>query len=644
MDDHFAAMDVAEIREHYWGEDKNDFYDLEKQKALDKQAKDISRQLQEFDDFFDPFMQLNSAEELESKTRQLQTKVIAQESTAASHELQFDHYGIESQWRLNDGPKDLLAYSVGQRLELEIGFPDSACPAMGSALLVEVLQLLGQPWMSGCVMLVKCIQSPHPEEVDRRSVLKIVDPRFCMLPLPADTSICALQRYVDTVICGRADESRSELLNQHGGPVPFDWWHIFAPLTHWQSLLTRILQAHAIARTEVNAYRRLQDLQGYHIPTLYHEVRTLPWAQVPTSASDLVRCYGLLIEYIEGDTLATFSHSKTMHSPKVYEEAIRACNILEYYGFNHESIAGRNIIVRREPKADGSRIVMIDLYRHRILNKAEGYGKYSEYWSPETMLQSEDCDNAENFPEHMFTGRMSEPIVFNRSQSYFFTALCHRFDKDDTEISRAINLAKIRFRVIMDDIWQIDGRPILDRDLEQKVLLSQVAYKIIQEERGTSPLMEEEWQTWHLRALPRIAARLGYKTDGLLGRFDYAVQKYVERPNTPKLPREAIITFDTSPSTIATKTSDDVDSSTSGTNGFTSSTSSSALTSSSSNTSIEFPSLNPDTAAHKNVPRVFIPDSRKWGDYDSLEMELRTWLEQKLTETMATSEEKSHGA
>ena len=47
MDDHFAAMDVAEIREHYWGEDKNDSYDLETQQALGKHAKDISRQLQD---------------------------------------------------------------------------------------------------------------------------------------------------------------------------------------------------------------------------------------------------------------------------------------------------------------------------------------------------------------------------------------------------------------------------------------------------------------------------------------------------------------------------------------------------------------------------------------------------------------------
>lgn len=189
----------------------------------------------------------------------------------------------------------------------------------------------------------------------------------------------------------------------------------------------------------------------------------------------------------------------------------------------------------------------------------------------------------------------------------------------------------------MDDIWEIDHRPILDRDLEQKVLLSQVAYKIIQEERGTSALTEKDWQTWQLRALPRIAARLGYETDGLLKQFERAVQKYIERPNTPTLPEEALITFDTSPSTIATNL-DDVDSPTSSTNSSATSISSSALTSSSSNTSIETLSLNSDLAAHKTVPRVFIPDSRKWANYDGLGTELRTWLEQKLAETMARSE------
>ncbi len=246
MEDHFAAMNAAEIRKEYWGEASNDF----------TESKQVKKP--------DPFARL------------LRREGATQKNNKASREIGVDHYGLAGQWKLDERPIYLPAYFVGQRIEFDIGFPDSACPDTGEHFLVEVLKLLGEPRKSGCVMLVRCIESQQARDVDQKFVLKVIDPRFCPLVYGRYTSMTALQHFVDMLNSGTATEFLKALPTDHSK----DFLYRLLALSDWQKLIALTYHGHHMAKKEAIAYRHLQELQGYHIPKFYYEVCIRPWIQV----------------------------------------------------------------------------------------------------------------------------------------------------------------------------------------------------------------------------------------------------------------------------------------------------------------------------------------------------------------------------
>ena len=480
------------------------------------------------------------------------------------------------------------------------------------------------------MMVVRCIESPQRQHVGEKFVLKIVDPRFCLSQYRTNTSVHALQRLVDMMNCGTAEEFSKTLIADPDKTFPPDRW--IRRLSNWQKLVALSLHGYAMARTEATVYKHLQDLQGYHIPTFYYEVCTRPWIKAPPSAAGLVRSCGFLIEYVEGDTLNSFKPSKHESEMQIYEEAIRAFNVFEFYGFEHGSMAKRNTLVRKQPKDDGSRIVCIDFYRHYIHKAEDGYGKYwthPPHWPPETTLAYDvlGCysDDGE-WRRLLYTGRMNEREVFSTCYNDLVTD------------AGAVMAAKIRYRVMMDEVWYIDHRPVLDMHLKHKVLLSRVVYKIVQQEVWVAPearvdgktWARDDWEKWHLRALPQIALWLGYESEGLLERFECALREYINRPNTPVSVKKAFTDLNPSEDDVHLKSSgsgtgNEEDSSSSSTSG---SLFSAAVTPASSRTSFDSLESKPDLRVLGLTGRVFIPKENKWADQDALEEELKAWLSQ----------------
>lgn len=99
---------------------------------------------------------------------------------------------------------------------------------------------------------------------------------------------------------------------------------------------------------------------------------------------------GFVMEKVDGICLDDMGPMPKYFKREVYLEAINAVNSLEYYGFEHKSLAPRNLVVRHERQLNGTPCVMlIDLPKHLTWSSEDGYFKYKDVWAGtmETMMK-----------------------------------------------------------------------------------------------------------------------------------------------------------------------------------------------------------------------------------------------------------------
>jgi hypothetical protein len=167
------------------------------------------------------------------------------------------------------------------------------------------------------------------------------------------------------------------------------------------------------------------------------------------------------------------------------------------FGFTHNSIHGRNIILRKECSLGTPSIVFIDLYRHSRLTREPclcnaDNARWKWPMNPTDRHVGEGPGRMYHFPEfHLFRAYLTSPTI------------------STTSTSDAIKVACQRYRTIMFAAWHIargsyvQGDPTNELCNKAKVTLK--VHKIIEEEVGSCTSSRGDWEEWYVRALLRIA-------------------------------------------------------------------------------------------------------------------------------------------
>jgi hypothetical protein len=444
-------------------------------------------------------------------------------------------------------------YTIGERLDLEIDTHSTLADHTPKTYLkVEVVKKLGEPWRSGCVMLCHCLESPRSSQVGQRYVLKIVDPRLLYIRrskwLTSDTN--TFKRYVMMVVSGAADTFLKDYsASMLGHDSDFDLKT--SQLSGWQAEAVWHKSCQVTVEEEISAYRHLQSLQGDVIPKFIHQVWTCPWY---THASGPCERYfqapGFLIEYVDGITfgdIADGGHVPRFLWEELYAEAVRVVSVLEYYNFDHKSLAPRNIMVAHKRRPDGRpRVVLIDLHKHSIWAEEDGYFKHDIRWCSDMELSlyskaqeiivSTSCEQRtpnpnDNwfrtfFTDQILTGRFAERRLF-RYPDPEYDSERRKYPSEQTLLNC------LRWRVIMDDLWFIQDVSLVPSLIEEKARISRIAAKIMYEEVRTLGLFWE-CDDWYLRALPRKYEELDFEPD-VVASFNEAFEAYCQRPNGPQM-------------------------------------------------------------------------------------------------------------
>jgi hypothetical protein len=143
-------------------------------------------------------------------------------------------------------------------------------------------------------------------------------------------------------------------------------------LQPWVRLGAAQARGYRMARDEKDAYAHLSSLQGILTPKFHHFVCTQPWTQGPYSSGHdktMVKSCGFIVEYIEGRTLKTLDEGGDYVEEEVYEDIMRSITAMDAFGFTHNSVHGRNIILRNDYSPGASSVVFVDLYRHSGQNR-----------------------------------------------------------------------------------------------------------------------------------------------------------------------------------------------------------------------------------------------------------------------------------
>ena len=398
-------------------------------------------------------------------------------------------------------PFKVPEYTVGEELYLEV-VPNHACPRVKTPdlryLKFKAVKLLGTPWRSGCVMEVKCLETPDTDYIGRIFVLKLLDHRFLpMFNWFSEPTIRSMKRFINMVCCGAVDEFLAEAGHRVNlGGWKHDNYHSVKGLfSEWQQQALVHKSCQTVVEDEISAYERLRELQGKCIPKLMYRVRTCPWLNMEEPFSKYFQYEGFVMEKVDGVCLESVGRLPAFLQREIYQQAVNAINTLEYYGFEHKSLASRNLMVRHERQVSGvPYITLIDLHKHLTWSAEDGYFKYREVWngSMETRMQyvsgffdpwwdvdcRDDCKGDE-WDEHIATGRFAEKNLFldvnYQDPSDMALAGARRVVSP-----RALVNARLRWRVIMDDLWFVRSDKDRLQEIDERARLSRVAYKIMQ--------------------------------------------------------------------------------------------------------------------------------------------------------------------
>jgi hypothetical protein len=251
----------------------------------------------------------------------------------------------------------------------------------------------------------------------------------------------------------------------------------------WQKEALMYRHCISVAQTELDAYSRLQELQGTCIPEIIWKVRTCPWMKLDHPFDQFLQYPGFVMEDVAGVCLAKIGQLPRHIFTEIYDEAVRVLNSLEYYGVEHRSLAARNIMLKHRRRQNGQpHVVLIDLHKHLMWSPDESYYKYRGLWdAPEKLMkgrmwydrdlwpQSEDALKQEQeWNELIATGRFAERELFTKETRPY-------------DLTRE----RIAYRVIMDDIWYVSDHRMLLQELGRKAKMSRIAYKILKVHRSS---------------------------------------------------------------------------------------------------------------------------------------------------------------
>ena len=387
----------------------------------------------------------------------------------------------------------LDSYKVKDELDLEIVDSNKTSGQAKTYLKVKVLKLLGTPWRSGCVMLCECLESPKAFQVGKHYVLKIVDHRLLQSQRSHVHGLCeptlhTYQRYADMALNGTADEflNSSFPLASLSHDKEFELHaHTYEP---WQAEAGFHRICEVMVQEEMVAYHHLKHLQGTYIPDLIYEIRTCPWfAKLgETPFEHYFQSPGFLLECVDGVALNEISKVPRFFWEEIYQEAVRTANILAYYGFDHKSLAPRNLIVKHQRAPNGRvRVVFIDLHKHGLWSEEDGYFKYDIRWHndmEEGLFWRSECGDSnpneedisrvqwyrKMWHQRIFTGRFGEKSLFNYPEKW-------EREEDGREPDADTIRNCIKYRIIMDDLWHIEDKTLIDTMVHVKGQVSRIA-------------------------------------------------------------------------------------------------------------------------------------------------------------------------
>lgn len=160
---------------------------------------------------------------------------------------------------------------------------------------------------------------------------------------------------------------------------------------------------------ETEVYERVKDLQGKDVPRLMAYVSLSP---CPSSYNNLFGCPGILLEFIDGFSLADLKD----HAPKdtwqsICDDAIRVVNLIGDRDLRNDDVHPRNAIVRRDATIDKFKVFIID-FGHCVLRKPDN--DELDWRHDKAWIDEEDAIGGEM--RHIL--RNDEGFVFHRTPKY----------------------------------------------------------------------------------------------------------------------------------------------------------------------------------------------------------------------------------
>ncbi|KAG1880150.1 hypothetical protein F4604DRAFT_1651609 [Suillus subluteus] len=235
-------------------------------------------------------------------------------------------------------------YIQGGRLQLQVSlFNDEKSSFIRTALIRKAFT----PCTKCQVLLVEIEDVPVRAGFPNPLIAKIYDPRFnyeranplprqCPIPWSAANEKAAADR-------------RALAPGDNYSRVP-QWEREFLDGSLWEETYYREYED-SFAR-EVEAYRRLEHLQGSTIPRLYGSGRVVSGHGEGRAISPRV----FFVEYIPGENLANTQDPHSVPS-SAYQELVKAVSTLASFGIIHTNMRPSNIVVsNNHPR----RVVLID--------------------------------------------------------------------------------------------------------------------------------------------------------------------------------------------------------------------------------------------------------------------------------------------
>ncbi|KAF5611237.1 serine threonine kinase fnkB [Fusarium subglutinans] len=117
-------------------------------------------------------------------------------------------------------------------------------------------------------------------------------------------------------------------------------------VARFEALIWRYADKHF--KTEAEAYNRMQDLQGVHIPKLHVVVRLVP-DEENTLDSEYLNIHGILLESLAGHSLDDLIHAPS--APKsnsewlsIVQRAVDSAHVINKHGIILDDSAPRNVV------------------------------------------------------------------------------------------------------------------------------------------------------------------------------------------------------------------------------------------------------------------------------------------------------------